>query len=304
METLFSCKGLTKKLNGFTLKDISFDVEAGSVLGVVGRNGSGKTTMLRCLLGSYRTDQNEGEGGDINLSGKHYIRDVKDYRKNIAYVMQSMPFATTMKATQVGEMYGYFYKGFDMDKYKELLKKYEIPKNHAIAALSEGQKMRMQFAFAQCHEAKLYIMDEPVGNLDVEFRDGIYDMIRELTAGEEKAVILSSHLVTELERIADKLLWIRKTDDISKVSYLGDMDELKEQYRLLSTGLDKEELGKAGISADVIAGYRLRSSHNEYLLWDSKGQIEKKLPADLVKDIRYADLNEIMYYVEKEEDDE
>ena len=304
METLFSCKGLTKILDGFTLKDISFDVEAGSVLGVVGRNGSGKTTMLRCLLGSYRTDQNEGEGGDIMLDGKHYIRDVKDYRKDIAYVMQSVPFATTMKAAQVGEMYGYFYRGFDQDKYKELLKKYEIPKDQTIAVFSEGQKMRMQIAFAQSYEAKLYIMDEPVGNLDVEFRDSVYDMIRELTAGEEKAVILSSHLVTELERIADKLLWIRKTDNVSKVSYLGDMDDLKEQYRLLSTGLDKEGLIKAGISGEKIAGYRLRSSHNEYLLWDSKGKIENSLPAELVKDVRYADLNEIMYYVEKEEDDE
>ena len=304
METLFSCNGLTKKLKGFTLKDISFDVEAGSVLGVVGRNGSGKTTMLRCLLGSYRTDQHEGEGGEIILDGNHYIRDMADYRKDIAYVMQSMPFSTNMKAMQVGEIYGYFYKGFDTDKYEGLIKKYEIPVGQTIAVFSEGQKMRMQLAFAQSYEAKLYILDEPVGNLDVEFRDSVYDMIRELTAGEDKAVILSSHLVTELERIADKLLWIRKTDDISKVSYLGDMDELKEQYRLLSTGLDKEGLIQAGISADMIAGYRLRSSHNEYLLWDSKGRIEKKLPEDLVKDIRYADLNEIMYYVEKEEDDE
>ena len=201
-------------------------------------------------------------------------------------------------------MYGYFYRGFDQNKYKELLKKYEIPNGQTIAVFSEGQKMRMQFAFAQSYEAKLYIMDEPVGNLDVEFRDSVYDMIRELTAGEEKAVILSSHLVTELERIADKLLWIRKKGDASRVSYLGSMDDLKEQYRLLSTGLDKEGLKKAGISEEMIAGYRLRSSHNEYLLWDSKGKIEKSLSAELVKDIRYADLNEIMYYVEKEEDDE
>ena len=300
----FECNNLTKVLDGYTLKDISFGLEPGTVLGLIGTNGSGKTTLIRCLLGSYHPDSDKGDGGEIILDGSHYQNDMKAYRQKLGYVLQSQPYSEFMHAVQVGEVYGRFYNGFDLKKYKELLKKYEVPEKKLLTEFSSGQQIRLQFAFMQSYEAKLYIMDEPVGNLDVEFRDSVYDMIRELTAGEEKAVILSSHLVTELERIADKLLWIRKTDDISKVSYLGDMDELKEQYRLLSTGLDKEELGKAGISADMIAGYRLRSSHNEYLLWDSKGQIEKKLPADLVKDIRYADLNEIMYYVEKEEDDE
>ncbi len=294
----FECNKLTKVIDGYTLKEISFDLEPGTVLGLIGTNGSGKTTLIRCLLGSYYPDPAKGDGGEVILDGSHFINDMKAYRKKLGYVLQSQPYSEFMHAVQVGEMYGYFYDGFDLKKYKELVKKYEIPEKKLLSEFSSGQQIRLQFAFMQSHEAKLYIMDEPVGNLDVEFRDEIYDMIRELTAKEEKSVIISSHLVTELERISDILLWLKKENNTGSLRFLGSCDELREQHRLLSTELGKAELIKAGIKEEMIAGYRIREAHKEYLININGNEI----PAGLQNDIRYADLQEIMYYTEKGED--
>lgn len=297
----FECNNLTKVLDGYTLKDISFGLEPGTVLGLIGTNGSGKTTLIRCLLGSYHPDTAKGDGGEIILDGSHYQNDMKAYRQKLGYVLQSQPYSEFMHAVQVGEVYGRFYNGFDLKKYKELLKKYEVPEKKLLTEFSSGQQIRLQFAFMQSYEAKLYIMDEPVGNLDVEFRDDIYDMIRELTAKEEKSVIISSHLVTELERICDTLLWLKKEDNTGSQRFLGSLDELREQHRLLSTDLGKEELVEAGISDEMIAGFRIRESHKEYLIRCSEKD-GNKIPADMINDTRYADLQEIMYYTEKGED--
>jgi len=302
MEAWFQCRGLTKVLDGYRIEDIDFGLEAGRVMGLIGTNGSGKTTLLRCLLGSYRIDEAAGDAGEVELAGKHFKRDQEAYRQSLAYVLQADPFYELMRAPEVGERYGYFYPGFDGKKYKELLKKYEVPVKQWISQLSAGQKMRMQFAFMQCCKAKLCILDEPVGNLDVEFRDSCYDIIRELSAGAEKAVILSSHLVTELERIADLLLWLRREGDRGKQFFFGETDELRDRYRLLSTDRTKEELLQGGIKEEMIAGSRIRPSHKEYLLYDEEGCVEKKLPAVYQTELRCADLQEIMYYTEKGEE--
>ena len=297
----FECSNLTKVLDGYTLKDISFGLEPGTVLGLIGVNGSGKTTLIRCLLGSYHPDQAKGDGGEISLDGSHYINDMKAYRKKLGYVLQTQPYSEFMHALQVGEMYGHFYDGFDLKKYKDLVKKYEIPEKKLISEFSSGQQIRLQFAFMQSYEAKLYIMDEPVGNLDVGFRDSVYELIRELTSKEEKAVILSSHLVTELERISYTLLWLKKENNTGSVRFLGSCDELKEQYRLLSTDLSYDKLRTAGISSEMIAGFRIRESHKEYLIRCSENDMNI-VPAKMIGDARYADLSEIMYYTEKGEE--
>ena len=132
-----------------------------------------------------------------------------------------------MKVMEVGETYGYYYEGFSIDTYRQLLQEYDVPERSNIALLSAGESLRMQLAFARSYPAKLYIMDEPTGNLDVNFRDYFYDTVREMVADEKASVIVSSHLVTELEHIADMLLWIGRDENESTVRYFGDM--LKHQ---------------------------------------------------------------------------
>ncbi|MCR4585750.1 MAG: ABC transporter ATP-binding protein [Lachnospiraceae bacterium] len=300
----FECSKLTKHLGGFNLTDISFSLDGGTVLGLIGANGTGKTTLLRCLLGSYLQDKEMGDAGDIELDGLHFLRDMKAYRKNLGYVLQAQPYSEFMYAKQIGEMYGCFYDGFELKKYFELLAKYEVPEKEQLSELSSGQLIRMQLAFMQSHDAKLYILDEPVGNLDTGFRDEFYDMIRDLVADGEKSVILSSHLISEAERICDQLLWIKKENDTGSVRFFGSCDELKEQHRLLSAELSPEDMEALGINSVMIAGSRLRATHKEYLLQSADPGTFSKLSETFKDDIRYADLQEIMYYTEKGEDND
>ena len=190
-------------------------------------------------------------------------------------------------------------KAEDLKKYKELLGEYKVPVKEMISQLSKGQALRMQLAFALSYPAKIYVFDEPVGNLDVEFRDTFYGIVRELTASEQCSVILSSHLVTELEHVADEILWIGKENEEGFVRFTGTMDDLKNRYRLLSVD---DETAKA-IPAEMIRGKRLRENHKDYLIYQEDGDFTKEgpgaLPKELWEGLRFPDLQEIMYFVEK-----
>jgi len=294
---LLKCEHLTKKLGQYQLKDVSFTLEKGMILGVIGINGCGKTTLLRSILGSYRLDQSPEDAGELWIGDWHHKTQVKEYKGSMAYVLQECPFSEFMHPFEVGEKYGPFYQGFDLKKFKDLVKKYEVPEKKMISELSKGQVLRLQLAFAQSYPARLYVFDEPVGNLDVEFRDGFYETVRELVSNEESSVILSSHLVTELEGIADELLWLGKKDDEGYVRYHGTTDELRDGYRILSA-----EDGEEAIPPEMIRGKRIRESHKEWLLQATDGDFAGRLPKEMAGNLRYPDLQEIMYFVEKEEE--
>lgn len=293
----FKCEHLTKKLDKYTLKDISFTIEPGTILGVIGINGSGKTTLLRTLLGSYRLDIDPEDTGDIQIGDMHFTKNMKEYKSSLAYILQDCPFNMNMYPYEVGERYGFYYEGFDLEKYKKLLKEYEVPKKQALENLSKGQLLRVQLAFAESYPAKLYIMDEPAGNLDAEFRDRFYDKVRSFVEDETSSVIISSHLVTELEHIADQLLWIGRNETSGFRRYFGGIDELKDKYRIISVDRD----AAVSIPGEMVRGSRIRESHNEYMLYKEDGRFEDSLPAEMLGELRFPDLQEIMYFIEKEE---
>ena len=291
----FKCEGLTKYKGDFLLKDISFEVPRGMVVGLIGMNGCGKTTLLRTILGSYGLDQTKGDKGEILLDGIDHKKEQKLFRQNLGFVLQDNPFLRTMKVMEVGETYGYYYEGFNIDTYRQLLQEYDVPERSNIALLSAGESLRMQLAFARSYPAKLYIMDEPTGNLDVNFRDYFYDTVREMVADEKASVIISSHLVTELEHIADMLLWIGKDENESTVRYFGDIDSFRDSYRILEG--DKTKI--ADLPEEMILGKRLRESHSEALIYRENKDFSDMEAIGNSVNIRYASLQEIMYYVEK-----
>ena len=139
-------------------------------------------------------------------------------------------------------------------------------------------------------------MDEPAGNLDAEFRDHFYDKVRGFVEDETSSVIISSHLVTELEHIADQLLWIGRDEDSGYERFFGGIDELKDSYRIIS--VDKN--AAVNIPSEMLRGSRIRESHNEYMLYKEDGRFEDSLPAEMLGELRFPDLQEIMYFIEKE----
>lgn len=295
MEVLLECKNITKHMINYSIRNVSFRVNRGEILGLVGVNGSGKTSLLRILLGSYRLDTSPEDGGEIVLDGLHFQRDKKEYRKKIAYVMADSLFGEGYTAEQIGKLFGPYYDGFDPVRYRENLDRFGVPSNRAIRNMSKGQEMRLQLAFAVSYDAELYLMDEPCGYLDPEFREIFYNELRVLVADERKAVILSSHLVTELENIADRLVWMRKNRREGTVRCEGTVDEIRNRYRIVMGTADEI----ARIPADILVGKRIRENHSEALVQLGDGAAEELLPKELAEACRYADLQEIMYYVER-----
>ncbi|MCR5203919.1 MAG: ABC transporter ATP-binding protein [Lachnospiraceae bacterium] len=292
---LFRCEHLTKIIGKYRLNDINFCLQPGTVLGLIGINGSGKTTLLRSIIGSYRLDGTMEDRGELILNGSHFRSNAKEYRSQIAYVLQESPFSKYMTPMEIGETYGPYYEGFALDKFRNLLKEYELPEKKMLFKLSKGQLLRMQLAFALSYPALLYVMDEPVGNLDIEFRDIFYDTVRNLVSNEKSSVIISSHLVTELEHIADNLLWLGRTEDTGYIRYGGTIDQLKDCFRILSIPEEK----KNELPKEMIMGEHHNMTHNEFLLYDRGGDFGTRIPEELRPALRYADLQEIMYFIEK-----
>lgn len=294
--SFFSCSHLTKKLDKYKLNDISFTLEPGEILGVIGINGAGKTTLIRTILGSYRNDMNDEDGGEIFLEGKEHMSNMREYKERLSYILQDTPFPMNMRPWEIGERYGFYYEGFDKRKFRDLLKEYDIPVKKSMSELSKGQMIRVQLAFAESYKAKLYVMDEPAGNLDVEFRDDFYDKLRGFAQTEDSSVIISSHLVTELEHLVDKILWIGRSENEGYVRYFGGIDELKDRYRIIS--VDKS--ASAEIPSDMVVGSKVGDYHSEYMLYSENGSFEGKLPEEMYGELRFPDIQEIMYFVEKE----
>ena len=220
MKPLLECKNVTKKIGNFTLSNIHFALEPGYILGVVGRNGAGKSTLLRILLGSYLlTNPYDNDyvktvdvinmaksKGDVLIGETSVKMEPGAYKEQIAFVLNDSPFDMRLSALDNGTLYGGYYKTFQRDVYKSWLFKFEVPLRIPLCKLSKGQQIKQQLAFALSYEAKLYIFDEPAGNLDVAFRKTFYKQRRGIREDGTKSVVYVSHFVEEMEEFADYLL--------------------------------------------------------------------------------------------------
>ena len=308
MNNALIVRNVSKTFDKFKLDNISFEVPGGSIVGVIGKNGCGKSILLSVLMGMKESDSTDT---GIVIGGACLQKDEKEYKKKIAYVFSELPFMEKISAVSIGKYYGRYYDGFNQKKYEALLKQYGLidfpgvplriskSKKDIMNAsdFSQGQKILLQLAFAQSYDAQVYFFDEPTGNLDVEFRDKFYETIRELAADENKCIIYATHLVEELEHFADYILWLQKKDNSTSKFYYGSLDELRDSYRLVSG--DKTLLER--IPKELVVGGRLSESSNELLIRYDEAKITAKINHEIRPHMRYAELKEIMYYVQKKE---
>ena len=223
-ENAIEISNLRKCYDGFTLDNISFNVPRGSVMGFIGQNGAGKSRTIRAILNIIKTD-----GGSVKLLGMDHIQDEAQIKEQIAAVFDECPFHDSFKAKQLDILFRGLYRNWDGKKFYEYLERFQLPQKKKIGEFSKGMKMKMQIAAALSHDAKLLVMDEPTTGLDPVVRNEILDIFREYLSDEGKSILLSSHITSDLDKIADCVTFIDK----GKLLLTGYKDDILENHGLM-----------------------------------------------------------------------
>lgn len=220
---------LTKNFTGFTLDNISFSLQTGFIMGLVGKNGAGKTSTINLIL-----ELLEKDNGQIKIFGNDTHKN-NDFKQDIAVVFDDLFFVNEWKISDVESAISPFYKKWDTNTFHTYLKKFNLLKNKKVKELSKGMKMKLMLAVALSHKARLLILDEPTSGLDPVARDELLDILLEYIQDENNSVLFSTHITSDLNKIADFLTII----DNGKIFYTGPKDELYEKYCIVKGGVEE-----------------------------------------------------------------
>ncbi len=213
-------RGAGKRYKGFALENVSFALPEGCILGLIGENGAGKTTLIKLLLGMI-----EGEG-ELRVLGKDVRREGTAIRQEIGVVLDEASFPGSLSARQVNKVLRDAYVNWREDEFFRLLKRLALPERKPFKEFSRGMKMKLAIAAALSHEAKLLILDEPTGGLDPIVRDEILDLFYEFTRDAGHSILISSHIVTDLEKLCDYVAFLHR----GRLLFMDEKDALLERY--------------------------------------------------------------------------
>ena len=202
--TILKVEGLCKAYPEFALRDVSFSMESGSVMGFIGRNGAGKTTTLKSLLHLVHPDT-----GRITLLGKDMDRDEQEIRRSIGFVSGGLSYYPRKRLRQITDATRRFYPTWDEKMYRSCLERFRLSEDKRTSELSEGMKVKYQLALAMSHGAKLLILDEPTSGLDPVSRDDLLDLFLTLAEEDGVSILFSTHITSDLEKCADHITYIQ-----------------------------------------------------------------------------------------------
>ena len=227
MKNAIEIRHLTKEYGSFKLSDVTFDVPMGTVVGLIGENGAGKSTTIKCILNLVRPS-----GGEIVLLGRDSIAGEREAKEEIGVVLDESTFHDTLRALDVGKILRRVYKNWDQPFFEALLKKFGLPHNKTVKDYSRGMKMKLSIAAALSARPRLLILDEATGGLDPVVRDELLDEFLSFVQDEDHAILISSHITSDLEKAADYVVYLHK----GAVVLQGAKDELLEEHGRLVCG--------------------------------------------------------------------
>lgn len=237
-------KNLTKNYSDFALDHISFHLPAGCIMGLIGENGAGKSTTIKLIMNAISRDD-----GSVTVLGVDNQDDAfKVVKEDIGIVLDEAYFPEVLTAKNVDTMMKYTYRNWDEKYFFELLDRFGLPQAKPFRDFSRGMKMKLAIAVALSHHPKLLILDEATSGLDPIVRDEILDIFNDFTRDENHSVLLSSHIVSDLEKICDYIVFLHK----GKLLFCEEKDRLLEEYVILK--LSKEEL--ADIPGEALMGVK------------------------------------------------
>lgn len=226
---MLEIKALTKEFKDFKLDNISFNLEPGYIMGLIGPNGSGKSTIIKLIMNLLKKDS-----GEIELFGKDHIKFEKEIKDRIGFVYDESYFYEDLTMKRMKSVMAPFYSQWDDKTFYKYMKDFDLDPNKKIKDLSKGMKMKFSLALALSHKADLIIMDEPTSGLDPIFRRQILDILYDVIQDENKSIFFSTHITTDLDKIADYITFINK----GEVVFSKSKDEILESYGMVKGGKD------------------------------------------------------------------
>ena len=286
MENIIEIKNLKKKYDDkFELGEIDIKIPKGVIVGLIGENGAGKTTLIKSMLNIIKIDS-----GEIKIFGKDYKKEEKTIKEDIGVVLDNMFFPELLNAKDINNSMKDIYKNWDSELYFSYLKEFDLADNKPLKSMSKGMRKKLEIATALAHKPKLLILDEPTSGLDPAVRNEVLDIFLKFIEDEEHSILLSTHITSDLEHIADEIIFIDKGKKVLQKS----RDEIIDNYGILKCDIDYF----SNIDKKDIIAYKKTKYAYEILVNDKK-QASKKYHSCVIDKITLEDLMVLVIKGEK-----
>lgn len=276
-------QNLTKNYKGFSLGPLNFNVPMGCMVGYIGENGSGKSTTLKAILGLIHPDS-----GDVKIFGRNIKEHEPKIMNKIGVVFDNINIPGDMNVKEVGTFCKFTFDTWEENTFDRYVRRFKLPNEQAVKALSRGMKMKLSLSIALSHCAELLILDEATSGLDPVIRDEILDILLDFLQNENHTVLISSHILSDLEKAADYIAFLHD----GKLLFMEEKDVLVDRYALCS--LDNETI--ENLDPEAIVGRRKHAFGQDLLV------IRDLMPNDIK--LEKASIEDIMVYVIKGEENE
>ena len=229
MENVIELKNVTKKLKGFSVKNIDLQVKQGFVTGFIGANGAGKSTTIKMMMNLLKAD-----AGEVKLFGLDYKTHEKAIKERIGFVYDGNVFFEGLNLKDIKQIVAPAYKNWDDTLFYQYIEQFELPMKKAIKTFSKGMQMKASLAIALSHHAELIIMDEPTAGLDPIFRRELLDILQGLMLDGHRTIFFSTHITTDLNRIADYIAFIQN----GQLVFNQSIHDVAENYAIVKGRVD------------------------------------------------------------------
>ncbi len=285
MNDVLTLENVCKKYPSFSLKEISFSVKPGEIMGFIGRNGAGKTTTLKSIMNLIHYEK-----GKITAFDKDMSENELENKQRIGFALSELNYYPNRTIRQLMNVTKRFYKNFDENKFNEMCKLFNLNIDKKLEELSSGMKVKYSVAVALSHKAELLILDEPTSGLDPVSRDEVLDIFREIVKSGERAILFSTHITSDLDKCASNITYIHD----GEILYTGTKKDFVNSYLFVSDKTKNKDLEREYIASkeldDRIEGLIDANKKDVF----TKNGIEPKEP----------DLEQIMVYLERSKNNE